>query len=76
MLLLLNPAAAAFQLTFSLKRMFLLAAAFGVFSCWLGLAGSFFWDLPTGASIVIASSLLFAVALAVSPKRRMSTWRR
>ncbi len=74
--LLLNPAAAAFQLTFSLKRMFVLAAAFGVVSCWLGLAGSCFWDLPTGASIVIASTLLFAAALAVSPKRRMMAWRR
>lgn len=74
--LLLNPAAAALQLTFSLKRMFLLAAVFGVFSCWTGLAGSYFWDLPTGASIVIASSLIFGLALALSPKRRMTSWRK
>ena len=74
--LLLNPAAAAFQLTFSLKRMFVLAAVFGVFSCWIGLAGSYLWDLPTGASIVIASSIIFGIALAISPKRRMTSWRR
>lgn len=73
--LLLNPAAAAFQLTYSLKRMFILAAAFGVFSCWIGLACSYFWDLPTGATIVITSSIIFAVALAISPKRRISSWR-
>jgi len=74
--LLLNPAAAALQLTFSLRRMFVLAAVFGVFSCWIGLTGSYLWDLPTGASIVIASSFIFAAALAVSPKRRMTSWRR
>ncbi|HOZ45543.1 MAG TPA: metal ABC transporter permease [Candidatus Hydrogenedentes bacterium] len=69
--LILNPAAAAFQLTYRLKRMFILAAAFGVASCWAGLAASYFWDLPAGASIVITSSLLFAAATAFSPKRKV-----
>lgn len=68
--LVLNPAAAAYQLTFNLKRMMALAACFGVASCWAGLAASYLLDLPAGASIVIASSALFGVAAVFSPKRR------
>jgi len=68
--LIVNPAAAAFQLTYSLKRMFVWSALFGVFSCWVGLAASHLWDLPAGATIVIASTLVFACASVFSPKRR------
>ncbi|MFC1913646.1 metal ABC transporter permease, partial [Chloroflexota bacterium] len=39
--LILNPAAAAYQLTYSMKRMFLLAAIFGVISSWAGLFFSY-----------------------------------
>jgi len=72
--LIINPAAAAFQLTYSLKRMFVISAVLGVFSCWAGLAASYFWDLRTGACIAIVSSCVFAGAAAVSPKRRLA-WR-
>lgn len=68
--LIINPAAAAFQLTYRLKSLFVLSAAFGVLSCWTGLAASYWWDLPAGAAIVIVSSLLFGGALLLSPKRR------
>jgi len=68
--LILNPAAAALQLTYSLKRMFFLASLFGVLSCWVGLFASLIWDLPVGASIVLTSSFIFAAALLASPKRR------
>lgn len=72
--LLLNPAAAAYQLTYSLRKMFVLAAVFGVLSCWLGLAASYARELPAGASIVITSSLIFAAATVLSPKRRRARW--
>lgn len=72
--LVLNPAAAAFQLTYSLKRMLALAMLFGVASCWVGLAASYWWDLPTGASIVIMSALIFAAATLFSPKRKIKAW--
>jgi manganese/iron transport system permease protein len=68
--LMLNPAAAAFQLTWRLHRMLALAALFGVASCWAGLAASYWWDLPAGACAVLASCVVFAAAAAVSPKRR------
>lgn len=67
--LILNPAAAAFQLTYSFRRMLILSALFGVLSCWAGLAASYWWDLPAGAAVVITSSLVFAISLVGSPKR-------
>jgi len=72
--LILNPAAAAYQLTYSLKRMLLIAIAFGVISCWAGLAASYFLDVPSGASIVITSSIIFGLATAFSPKRKVKGW--
>ncbi|MDH4292098.1 MAG: metal ABC transporter permease, partial [Dehalococcoidia bacterium] len=51
--LILNPAAAAYQLTYSLKKMLFVAVAFGVVSCWAGLAASYLLDIPSGAAIVI-----------------------
>jgi manganese/iron transport system permease protein len=72
--LILNPAAAAYQLTYSLKRMLLIAVAFGVISCWAGLAASYFLDVPSGASIVITSSIIFGLATAFSPKRKVKGW--
>ena len=73
--LILNPASAAFQLTYSMKRMFLLSAVFGVLSGWIGLAVSYVLDVPSGATIVITSSVIFALAAVFSPKRRVKRWR-
>lgn len=73
--LILNPASAAHQLVYSMKRMFLLSAAFGVLSGWVGLAVSYALDVPSGAVIVITSALIFAVAALLSPKRRVRRWR-
>ena len=72
--LILNPAAAAYQLTYSLKRMLLIAVAFGVISCWAGLAASYLLDIPSGAAIVITSAIIFGLATAFSPKRKVKRW--
>jgi manganese/iron transport system permease protein len=72
--LILNPAAAAYQLTYSLKRMLLIAVAFGVVSCWAGLAASYLLDIPSGAAIVITSAIIFGLATAFSPKRKVKRW--
>ena len=73
--LILNPAAAAYQLTYSLKRMLLIAVAFGVVSCWAGLATSYLLDIPSGAAIVITSAIIFWLATAFSPKRKVKGWK-
>ena len=72
--LILNPAAAAYQLTYSMKRMFLLSAAFGVLSSWTGLWLSYVFDVPSGATIVVTSSVIFMIAAILSPKRRVKGW--
>jgi manganese/iron transport system permease protein len=72
--LILNPAAAAYQLTYNMKKMFLLAAAFGVLSGWVGLLFSYLFNLPSGATIVVTSSVIFLVAAVFSPKRKVKGW--
>jgi len=72
--LILNPAAAAYQLTYSMKRMFLLSAVFGVLSGWIGLLFSYLFDIPSGATIVVTSSIIFMVAAIFSPKRKVKAW--
>lgn len=73
--LILNPAAAAYQLTYNMKRMFILSATFGVLSGWIGLMLSYLFDVPSGATIVITSSVIFMVAAIFSPKRKVKGWR-
>ncbi len=72
--LILNPAAAAYQLTYSMKRMFLLSATFGVVSGWMGLLLSYLFNIPSGATIVVTSSVIFLLAAILSPKRRVKGW--
>jgi len=72
--LIINPAAAAYQITYSLKRMFLLSALFGVLFGWTGLLASYLFDLPSGAVIITISSLIFALTAFLSPKRRVKNW--
>ncbi len=72
--LILNPAAAAYQLTYSMKRMFLLSASFGVLSGWTGLLFSYLFDIPSGATIVVTSSVIFMIAAIFSPKRKVKGW--
>lgn len=66
--LMINPAAAAYQLTYRLGRMYLYAALIGVFSGVSGLLAAAFFDLPSGAAVVLFSCLVFLLALIFSPK--------
>ncbi|MFH0786270.1 MAG: metal ABC transporter permease [Pseudomonadota bacterium] len=68
--LLVNPAAGAYQIAYSLKAMLVIAAFLGVGASLSGLLCSYLWSLPTGASIVICSSIEFALCAVLSPKRR------
>jgi manganese/iron transport system permease protein len=69
--LILNPAAAAYQLTYNMKNMFLLSAFFGVLSGWIGLLFSYLFNIPSGATIVITSSIIFGFAVFISPKKKI-----
>jgi len=72
--LILNPAAAAYQLTYSMKRMFLLSSGFGVLSGLVGLLFSYLFNIPSGATIVITSSAIFGIATVFSPKKKVKGW--
>lgn len=74
--LILNPAAAAYQLTYSMKKMFLLSATFGVLSGWIGLLISYLFNIPSGATIVVTSSVIFLLAVIFSPKRKVKRWQK
>ena len=67
--LLLIPAATAYQLTSSLRRMMDYSVAIGVLVSVSGVLLSFQFDLPTGPAIVLLATAVFFVAVALSPKR-------
>lgn len=66
----INPAATAYQFTYSLRVLFLLSAAFAVLAGWIGLALSVVFNLPSGAMIVLVSAAALLIAVILSPKRR------
>jgi manganese/iron transport system permease protein len=68
--LLVTPAATAYQLTDRFGPMMLLAALIGVVSGIVGLYLSFYWNVASGASIVLVATACFFAAMALSPKRR------
>lgn len=57
-----NPAAAAYQLCHGHRAIVAVSVAFGVLSTAGGFFLSYFLNLPTGACIVLVSTLLFALS--------------
>ena len=70
--LLVTPAAAAYQLTENFRRMMGISVLIGVTSTVGGLLLSDRLNTPSGATIVLLATLIFFVAVLVSPRR----WRR
>lgn len=68
--LMINPASTAFQFFSDMRRIILFAPLIGAASAILGLVASFGLDLPVGSSIALVSTLLFGIAVTLSPKRR------
>lgn len=60
--LITNPAAAAYQICRGHKAVVMTAMLFGVLSTVAGFGVSFWLDLPTGACIVLVSTLIFAAS--------------
>jgi len=68
----INPAASAYQLTFSLKKMYGLSVLFAIVSGWLGILAASLFNVPAGASIVLVSSVIFTLSAIFSPKRKLN----
>ncbi len=74
--LLVTPAAAASLLTDRLPRMMLLAAIIAIGSAIAGLYASYYLGVASGAAIVFACTICFAVTWIIRSIRDSSTWRR
>ena len=66
--LLILPAATALQLARSFRIALIAAILFAVFSLWVGIALSFYLDLPTGAVVVLINFLFFIGAFIIRKK--------
>lgn len=68
--LLFNPASTSLQFLYDMKRIVIVSPLIGALTCLLGLIVSLFLDLPVGSCIVLISTLTFALAVLISPKRK------
>src|SRR5579872_2176399 len=68
--LLVTPAATAYQLTNRFGPMMLISAIVGVASGIVGLYCSYYFNVASGASIVLVATACFFAAMVLSPKRR------
>ncbi|MBM7587170.1 iron/zinc/copper transport system permease protein [Bacillus pakistanensis] len=66
--MLITPAATAYLLTDRLSVMIYLAASFGAVAAIIGLYFSFTYNLSSGATIVLVSTLMFIAVFLFSPK--------
>jgi ABC-type Mn2+/Zn2+ transport system permease subunit len=63
------PAATAAQFTKKLPLLYAFSSSFAILSCLSGLSLSYAFDLPAGASIIVAAAAIFAGCLAVKNMR-------
>jgi ABC-type Mn2+/Zn2+ transport system permease subunit len=68
--LIINPTSTMYQFFYDFKKILLFSPIIGIISCLAGFYVSLISNFPIGASIVIVSAMFFAVAIAISPKRR------
>ncbi len=68
--LIVNPTSTAYQFFYDFKKIIVASPVIGIVSCLVGFWLSLMTDFPIGASIVIISAIFFAVAIAISPKRK------
>ena len=74
--MLITPAATAQLLSLRFGRLMLLAIGLGVGSAMLGLYASYWFDTPSGATIVIVQTAAFLLALGLGPRTGLLAMRR
>ena len=68
--LLFNPASSTLQFLQDMKKIVIVSPIVGAFTCLSGLMVSLVWDMPVGSCIVLVSTVIFAVSVLISPKRK------
>jgi ABC-type Mn2+/Zn2+ transport system permease subunit len=71
--LLVIPAAAAEQWATNMRSMMTYSILIGIFSSWVGVMLSYWFNLPSGSTIVLLATFIFFVAVLTSPKRRKAS---
>lgn len=61
--LMIIPPATSLQFRKSFRTTIIISIIVAVLSTWIGLFGSFYYDIPTGVAIVIASLIFFGISL-------------
>jgi ABC-type Mn2+/Zn2+ transport system permease subunit len=67
--MLVTPGATAFLVTRRLPTMMAVAAAVGAGSAGVGLYASYYWNVASGAAVVLTATLAFAVVYVVNPRQ-------
>ena len=73
MSLLVGPAITAYLLVKKLSQMMILGAIIGALSSVLGMYSSYYFDLPSGAAIVLVIFSFFSIAFLFSPSQGLLT---
>lgn len=73
--LLVTPAATAYLLTRRLPAMMGVSASIGAISGILGVYISFYWDISSGAAIVLTATLIFFIVFLLGPRKGI-IWQR
>jgi ABC-type Mn2+/Zn2+ transport system permease subunit len=68
--LIFNPASTVLQFSENMRKVVVASPLVGMATTVAGLFVSLFFDLPVGSCIVIVSTIVFGIALLLSPKRR------
>ena len=68
--LLFSPASTILQFSENMRKVIIASPLVGMATTVTGFLISLFFDLPVGSSIVIVSTIVFAIALILSPKRK------
>lgn len=70
--MLIIPASTAYLLTKKLVSMVLLSALIGVLAALIGMAFSYVFNIPSGATIVLVSAVFFAAAFLFAPREGLA----
>ena len=64
----ITPASAAYQLSNRLSSMLILSGVFGALAAAAGMSLAFVTNSPTGPAMVLAATMIFAMAMVLSPR--------
>ncbi|MEM2149916.1 MAG: metal ABC transporter permease [Candidatus Bathyarchaeia archaeon] len=68
--LLFNPASSALQFSYDMRKIIVISPILGIVSCISGFFLSLIFDMPVGSCIALVSTIIFAISVILSPKKK------